>query len=74
MGFFPDLRLPMWESMPPIRFLLLLFLVIAAGAATVWVGFAAAQAGQLDGQVMMAVMPLVMLAAIAWRALTGKRD
>lgn len=61
-------------SMPMLRFLLLLFLVIAAAGATVWVGWAAARAGRLDGQVMMSVMPLVMLAALAWRALTGKRD
>ncbi|MEZ5723144.1 MAG: hypothetical protein R3D59_17420 [Paracoccaceae bacterium] len=60
--------------MPTARYLLLLFLVIAAGGATVWVGWAAARAGQLDGQVLMAMMPLVMLAAIAWRALTGRGD
>jgi|GEM_PF-1806816 len=60
--------------MPTARYLFLLLLVIAAGGATVWVGWAAARAGQLDGQVMMAVLPLVMLAGIAWRALTGNRD
>ncbi len=64
----------MWGIMPPVRFLLLLFLVIAAGGATVWVAWAAAQAGRLDGQTMMAMMPLVMLAAIAWRGLTGNKD
>lgn len=56
------------------RFLMLLFLVIAAGGATVWVGWAAASAGRLDGQVMMAVMPLVMLAALALQRLRGKDD
>ena len=61
-------------AMPIARYLFLLFLVILAGGATVWVGWAAARAGQLDGQVLMAMMPLVMLAALAWRALTGKRD
>lgn len=60
--------------MPTARYLFLLLLVIAAGGATVWVGWAAVRAGQLDGQVMMAVLPLVMLAGIAWRALTGNRD
>ncbi|MCB1358137.1 MAG: hypothetical protein KDK53_17155 [Maritimibacter sp.] len=60
--------------MPIARYLFLLFLVILAGGATVWVGWAAARAGQLNGQVLMAMMPLVMLAALAWRALTGKRD
>ncbi|MCB1329668.1 MAG: hypothetical protein KDK28_09560 [Maritimibacter sp.] len=60
--------------MPVARYLLLLFLVILAGGATVWLGWAAASAGQLDGQVLMAMMPLVMVAALAWRALTGKRD
>ena len=61
-------------AMPVARYLLLLFLVILAGGATVWLGWAAASAGQLDGQVLMAMMPLVMVAALAWRALTGKRD
>ena len=61
-------------AMPIARYLFLLFLVILAGGATVWVGWAAARAGQLNGQVLMAMMPLVMLAALAWRALTGKRD
>ncbi len=61
-------------AMPPVRFLLLLLLVIAAAGATVWVGWMAAQAGKLDGQVMMALLPLVMLLSIALRALTGKRD
>ena len=60
--------------MPTARYLFLLLLVIAAGGATVWVGWTAARAGQLDGQVMMAVLPLVMLVGIAWRALTGNRD
>lgn len=60
--------------MTKTRFLLLLFLVIAAGGATVWVGWAAARAGQLNGQTMMAMLPLVMLVGIAWRALTGNRD
>ena len=61
-------------AMPIARYLFLLFLVILAGGATVWVGWAAARAGQLNGQVLMAMMPLVMVAALAWRALTGKRD
>jgi len=60
--------------MPTARFLFLLLLVIAAGGATIWVGWAATSAGQLDGRVMMAMLPLVMLLSIAWRALTGKRD
>jgi len=60
--------------MPRARFLFLLILVIAAGGATVWIGWAAARAGQLDGQVLMAMLPLVMLLSIALRALTGKRD
>lgn len=60
--------------MPIARYVFLLLLVILAGGATVWVGWAAAAAGKLDGQVLMAMMPLVMLAALAWRALTGKRD
>ena len=60
--------------MPPIRFFFLLFLVIAAGGGTVWVAWAAAQAGRLDGQTMMAVMPLLMLAALAWRGLKSRGD
>ncbi len=60
--------------MPAARFIFLLALVLAAGGATVWIGWAAARAGQLDGQVLMTMLPLVMLLSIALRALTGNRD
>ena len=60
--------------MPPVRSLLLILLVIAAGGATVWVGWMAAEAGRLDRQVIMAMVPLVMLLSVALRALTGNRD
>lgn len=60
--------------MPTARYLLLLALVIAAAGATIWVGWAAVRAQELNGQTMMAILPLVMLAAIAWRGLTGKSD
>lgn len=60
--------------MPTARYIFLLFLVITAAGATIWIGWAAARAGQLDGQVMRAEIPLLMLAAIAWRALTSHRD
>ena len=52
--------------MPTARFLFLLFLVIAAGAATVWVGWAAARAGKLDGQVLMAMLPQ-LAGCYSWR-------
>jgi len=60
--------------MPIARYIFLLFLVIAAAGATIWIGFAAARSGHLDGQVMRAEIPLLMLAAIAWRALTNRGD
>jgi hypothetical protein len=58
--------------MPIIRYVFLLALVILAGGGTVWVAYAATASGQLNGQAFMALMPLVMLATIAVRAL-GQR-
>lgn len=55
------------------RLLFLWALVIGAGAATVWVGVMAAETGHLDGQVLMALMPLVLLISIAWRGIAASR-
>lgn len=53
-------------------FLGLLALASAAGA--VWVLVAAAMAEKLSGQVLFAVLPLVMLFGLAWKGLTGSKD
>ncbi|TQV69324.1 hypothetical protein [Aliiroseovarius halocynthiae] len=60
--------------MSKTRFIFLITMVILAGGLTVAVAGWAASAGQLNGQVAMALLPLVMLASIAWRALTAERD
>lgn len=73
-GLFLPPRWPYVIFMSAARFILLLLLVITAGGATVWIGWAAARAGRLDGQALMAMLPLVMLLSIALRALTGNRD
>jgi hypothetical protein len=46
--------------------------VIACAGLTVWVGSMAAMAGKLDGQVAMALMPLLLLASIAWRGISER--
>ncbi len=58
--------------MPVFRYVFLLALVILAGGGTIWVAYAAATSGQLNSQTLMALMPLLMLATIAARAL-GQR-
>ncbi len=65
---------PQIEMMSKTRFIFLITLVILAGGLTVAVGAMAAAAGKLDGQVAMALLPLVMLASIALRALTAKDE
>lgn len=57
--------------MSKTRFFLLIALVITSGGLTVLVGSLALTHGKLDGQVAMALLPLVMLASIALRGLTG---
>lgn len=59
--------------MPILRYIFLLALVIFAGGGTIWVAYAAASAGQLNGRVLMALLPLVMLASLGVRALTGQK-
>ncbi|MCI2398202.1 hypothetical protein [Aliiroseovarius subalbicans] len=54
------------------RFVFLIMLVILCAALTVWVGAMAASSGNLNGQTAMALLPLVMLASIALRALTNR--
>lgn len=58
--------------MSKTRFIFLIALVILCGGLTVLVAGLAAASGKLDGQVAMALLPLVTLAAIAWRALIGQ--
>ncbi|MDE9448859.1 hypothetical protein J3R80_00060 [Aliiroseovarius sp. Z3] len=58
--------------MSKLRFFSLIALVILCGGLTIFVGSLAAASGKLDGQVAMALLPLVMLASIAIRALSGR--
>lgn len=60
--------------MSKTRFILLIALVILSGGLTVIVGGMAAASGKLDGQVAMALLPLVMLASIGVRALSGRKE
>lgn len=39
-----------------------------------WILFLAARSGHLSGQVFFTLLPFLMLAGIAWRALRGERD
>lgn len=64
---------PQIDPMSKTRFIFLITMVILAGGLTVLVAGWAAAAGQLNGQVAMALLPLVMLASIAWRALSAGR-
>ncbi|MCI2393137.1 hypothetical protein [Aliiroseovarius sediminis] len=56
--------------MSKTRFFLLITLVILSGGLTVLVGSLAAASGKFDGQVAMALLPLVMLASIGIRGLS----
>ncbi len=71
--FFCPIR-PQIVPMSKMRFIFLISMVILAGGLTVLVAGWAATAGQLNGQLAMALLPLVMLASIAWRALSAGRD
>ncbi len=73
-GLFFSTARPQIDPMSKTRFIFLITMVIAAGGLTVLVAGWAAAAGQLNGQVAMALLPLVMLASIAWRALSAGRD
>lgn len=59
--------------MPPLKFALLLALVIGAAGLSIWVAVLAIRAEQLDGATLRALIPLVMVAAIAARALMRGR-
>lgn len=58
--------------MSKTRFFFLIALVILSAGLTILVGSLAVTSGKLDGQVAMAVLPLVMLASIGIRALSGR--
>jgi len=60
--------------MSKTRFAFLIVVVIACAGLTVWVASLAALSGKLNGQILMALMPLAMLAAIAIRALSARHD
>lgn len=61
--------------MSKLRYFFLLTLVISAGGLTIFVAGLAASSGNLNGQTAMALMPLVLLVTIAWRALNpDKKD
>ena len=51
------------------KFIFLLALVIGAAGASIWVAVLAAEAGALDGNVARALLPLLLLAGVAVRAL-----
>ena len=59
--------------MSPVKFALLLALVIGSAGLSVWVAVLAIRAEQLDGATRRALIPLVMLAAITARALIRGR-
>ena len=63
---------PRYDSMSKTRFFFLITLVILSGGLTILVGSLAAASGKLDGQVAMALLPLIMLASIGIRALSGR--
>jgi hypothetical protein len=56
--------------MSKTRFFFLLSVVIGAAGLTLWVAWLALGAGQLNGATAGALLPLVLLASIALRALT----
>lgn len=73
-GLFFSPPRPQIDPMSKTRFIFLITLVILAGGLTVLVAGWAAASGQLNGQLAMALLPLVMLASIAWRALSARQD
>lgn len=58
--------------MSKTRFFFLIALVILSAGLTILVAAMAMASGKLDGQVAMALLPLLMLASIAVRALSGR--
>ncbi len=61
------------STMSKLRYTLLLGLVIAAGGLSIFVAGLAAASGHLNGQTLMGLMPLLLLATIAFRALSPNR-
>ena len=59
----------MSPKMPLGKFIFLLALVIGAAGLSIWVAVLAAEAGALDGNVLRALLPLLLLAGVAVRAL-----
>lgn len=59
--------------MSKTRYVFLLLVVIGAAGLTLWVAWLAFGAGRLDGATAGALLPLILLATIALRALTGAR-
>ncbi|MCK8483967.1 hypothetical protein MUY21_07960 [Aliiroseovarius sp. S2029] len=59
--------------MSKTRFILLITLVILSGGLTIFVAGLAMASGKLDGRVAMALLPLLMLASIGVRALSGRK-
>ncbi len=55
------------------KYVFLLALVIGAAGLSIWVAWLAARAGALDGDVLRALVPLVILASLALRALRKGR-
>ncbi|HHL21869.1 MAG TPA: hypothetical protein ENJ52_10140 [Aliiroseovarius sp.] len=60
--------------MPPMKFVLLLALVIGSAGLSIWVLVLAIESDHLDGTTLRAIIPLAMLAALAGRALARGRS
>lgn len=56
------------------KFVFLLALVIGAAGLSIWVAVLAAEAGALDAKVASALLPLLLLAGVALRALRNNAD
>ncbi|MCB1337202.1 MAG: hypothetical protein KDK10_07025 [Maritimibacter sp.] len=59
--------------MPPVRYLAILALVIAAAGASLWIGRAVAGALGLSGTAGAAILPLVAVFVLGLRALAVMR-
>lgn len=59
--------------MSHLKFILLLVLVIGSAGLSIWVGALAFNAGALDGAVLRALVPLLLLGSIALRLLLKAR-
>ena len=73
-GLFFSTAHPQIAPMSKTKFVFLIALVILSAGLTILVASMAAASGKFDGQVAMALLPLVMLASIAIRTLSGRNE